>query len=184
MAACKSAELKLVEESADNGVVWSPEQGSSRDLRHVFGRFATGVTVITVQSPTGPFGMTVNSFASVSLDPALILWSVEKASARCALFRDASHFAVNVLSEDQASTALDFAKNPYSFESIDWHCSEANLPVLDGCVANFQCETQAIHEGGDHLIIVGKLIEATASSEGSPLLFYGGEFDKLSTSLT
>lgn len=173
----QSAVCLQSEKPCNREIVWSPQSGTSRDLRHAFGRFATGITVITVQSSTGPYGMTVNSFSSVSLDPALILWSVDKASARCSTFREASHFAVNILNEDQASVALEFARNPHGFDTLVWHRSESDLPLIDGCVANFQCEREAIHEGGDHLIVVGKVIEASAT-DALPLLFYRGEFDR------
>lgn len=155
--------------------IWSSEKGSSRDLRHAFGRFATGVTVITIDSPDGPYGMTVNSFSSVSLEPALVLWSVDKGSARCLYFREASQFTVNILGVEQTATALGFARDPFAFEGIGWHMSERGLPVLDHCAATLECRREAIHPGGDHFIIVGQVLKACVA-EREPLLFHKGDF--------
>lgn len=175
--------VQRLEPSSDSNplpsdVVWSREHGSPRDLRHAFGRFATGVTVITINSPDGPYGMTVNSFSSVSLDPALVLWSVDKASARCPYFREASHFAVNILSIDQSATALNFARDPFAFDVAGWCLGENGLPVLNDCAATLECKRDAVHPGGDHFIIVGQVLKACVA-EREPLLFHKGEFSAM-----
>lgn len=175
MPAVQSLEPACGSVPVTSEVVWTPEQGSSRDLRHAFGRFATGVTVITIDSPDGPYGMTVNSFSSVSLEPALVLWSVDKSSARCHYFQEAPHFVVNILSTDQAATALGFARDPFAFDGIAWCKSDEGLPVLDDCVATLECQLEAVHPGGDHFIIVGKVLKACVA-EREPLLFYKGDF--------
>ncbi|MGQ7844311.1 flavin reductase family protein [Granulosicoccus sp. 3-233] len=155
--------------------IWSAENGSSRDLRHAFGRFATGVTVITIDSPEGPYGMTVNSFSSVSLDPALVLWSVDRKSARCPYFLEASHFVVNILGAGQTDMALGFARDPFAFDDASWHESASGLPVLNNCAATLECKREAVHPGGDHFIIVGQVTRACVA-ECEPLLFYKGDF--------
>ena len=155
--------------------IWTSENGSSRDLRHAFGRFATGVTVITIDSPDGPYGMTVNSFSSVSLEPALVLWSVDKGSARCPYFLDATQFVVNILSAEQSATALNFARDPFAFGITPWRESESGLPVLEDCTATLECKREAAHPGGDHFIIVGQVMKACVA-EREPLLFHKGDF--------
>lgn len=175
MPAVQCLESGCESASTASDVIWTSQSGSSRDLRHAFGRFATGVTVITIDSPDGPYGMTVNSFASVSLDPALILWSVDKSSARCAYFHDAAHFAVNILGSHQASTALGFAKDPFAFDNIGWRENDAGLPVLEDCAATLECRRDAVHAGGDHFIIIGQVTRACVA-EHEPLLFHKGDF--------
>ncbi len=175
MSAVQRLEAACEPAAVATDVIWTDEAGSSRDLRHAFGRFATGVTVITINSPDGPYGMTVNSFSSVSLDPALILWSVDKGSARCPYFREASHFAVNILSAGQAAVALSFARDPLAFDTTAWNESDIGLPVLSGCTATLECRREAVHPGGDHLIIVGQVLKACVA-EREPLLFHKGDF--------
>ena len=98
-----------------------PSQENHRAFRNALGQFGTGVTVITAHDNHSPIGMTVNSFASVSLDPALVLWSIANKSERRDAFYNAGFFAVHVLAEDQADLALNFAKNPTAFEDCEWH---------------------------------------------------------------
>lgn len=149
-----------------------------RQLRRTFGAFATGVTVVVVDTPDGPVGMTVNSFTSVSLSPALILWSVATSSARCPAFTEASHFSVNVLGSDQQALALAFATEATPFERSSWFQGQFHSPVLSSCLANFECRKHEVHAGGDHLIIVGEVLQASLSG-GDPLIFSQGQFASL-----
>ncbi len=160
-------------EPAANSFV--PNRENQRELRHALGCFGTGVTVVTIDTAEGPFGMTVNSFSSVSLDPPLILWSVDKRSARCRNFENAEHFTVNVLQQNQQDVAGDFAKNPMAFREGLWRNGGYGSPVLNHCLATFECVRETHYAGGDHTIILGRVLQATVNN-GVPLLFFRGEF--------
>ena len=155
-----------------------PDKGEARVFRDALGKFATGVTIVTVQTEIGPVGMTVNSFASVSLDPALILWSLEKKSGRYSAFADSEHFAVHVLDETQADLALEFARNANAFNNCAWHVSDNGVPLVDGVLARFECKCTALHDGGDHSIIVGEVLQF-GFRHGEPLIFASGKFGKV-----
>lgn len=149
---------------------------SQRELRDAMGCFATGVTVVTTMTDLGPLGMTVSSFASVSLDPPLVLWSPARKSARFAAFEAASHFAVHVLSEDQQVLAETFAKSGIeAFDDLEFTLGVGDAPLLNGCSARFECSHAAGHDGGDHLIVVGEVLKILESDKPS-LLFYRGAF--------
>lgn len=146
-------------------------------FRHALGNFATGITVMTATSPDGSkVGVTANSFNSVSLDPPLILWSIEKNSSSFAVFETASHFAVNVLAADQINLSNHFAKRSEDkFADINYTKGAGNAPLLDGCAAIFQCELHNIIEGGDHWIILGKVISFDDAGK-APLLYHQGSY--------
>lgn len=129
-------------------------------LRRAFGRFGTGVTLITVQTANGPLGMTANSFSSVSLDPALVLWSAGKKSKRHDAFATAAHFAIHVLGADQQDVADSFAADGFAFGAFDWAAGPNGAPTLAGCLATFHCDTYDVHAAGDHSIIVGQVTDA------------------------
>ncbi|MEO0387719.1 MAG: flavin reductase family protein [Pseudomonadota bacterium] len=146
-----------------------------RELRNALGCFATGVTVVTTMTATGPLGMTVNSFASVSLDPPLVLWSPARTSARFPAFEAASHFAIHVLAEDQRPLAERFARDGENFDGLDPQPGIGGVPLLAGAAALFQCAHAAGHDGGDHLIVVGEVLAMTASAQ-PPLLYHRGAY--------
>ena len=152
---------------------------SERELRDAMGCFATGVTVVTTMTDRGPLGMTVSSFASVSLDPPLVLWSPARKSARFAAFEAASHFAVHILSEDQRSLAETFAKSGIEgFDNLVYSLGLGEAPLLNGCSARFECSHSAGHDGGDHLIVVGEVLRISTCDKPS-LLFYRGTFSAI-----
>lgn len=155
--------------------VFIPEEGEERRFRDALGKFATGVTIVTVNTDLGPVGMTVNSFASVSLNPALILWSLEKKSGRYSAFIDAHHFAVHVLDETQADLALEFARNANAFDNCVWHRNDHEVPMVEGVLSRFECKRAAVHEGGDHSIIIGEVLKY-GFRHGEPLVFTSGKF--------
>lgn len=146
-----------------------------RSFRDALGCYATGVTVVTCQTPDGPLAMTANSFASVSLDPPLVLWSPGKSSKRHGPFLAARFFAIHVLRTDQSDTALRFAKDGTAFAGLDWHSNENGTPLLGDCLSRFDCSTSAQHDAGDHTIIVGRVIQA-AQTVGQPLVFAQGNY--------
>lgn len=149
----------------------------ARDFRNALGSFPTGVTVVTAAAEDGrPVGLTCNSFASVSLNPPLILWSLLIYSPSMPVFQNATHFAVNVLAADQKAIALQFAsRQADKFAGIAYSRGLGDAPVLDRAVATFQCRTADRYYGGDHVIFLGA-VEAFAHTGGQPLAFARGEF--------
>ena len=149
----------------------------SRDFRNALGMFATGVTIVTAMSSDGnPYGVTCNSFASVSLNPPLVLWSLGLFSQGLPIFQNASHFTVNVLAASQAELASQFAKSVGDkFAGVVWARGLGNAPVLADVVANFQCRAANRYYGGDHVIFLGA-VEAYAYNRQEPLLFARGSF--------
>ncbi len=151
---------------------------STLGLRHVLGRFPTGVAVVTTSSRIGkPIGLTINSFSSLSLSPPLILWSLQSRSPNLNAFLHAERFAVNVLADDQQWIAERFAK-PYEgdrFEGVAHQQSPKRAPCLDGVVATLQCDMYQAQRLGDHYLIVGRVLE-TAQSDGEPLVFHRGAY--------
>ncbi len=154
---------------------FQPGPDTQRSFRDALGRFATGVTIVTTQTPDGPIAITANSFASLSLDPPLVLWSPAKASSRFAHFADAKHFAIHVLGTDQAALCGEVAKDARRFRPGDLTENENGVPLIDSALAHFECRREAVHDGGDHVIVVGR-VERVRMREGEPLLFLQGQF--------
>ncbi|MDD9921344.1 MAG: flavin reductase family protein [Boseongicola sp.] len=154
---------------------FTPGPDTSRQFRDALSNFATGVTVVTCRGPEGPVGITANSFASLSLDPPLVLWSPARASKRFAAFEAADNYAIHVLSSSQMDVCRGFARNGTDFSAFDWETSAENVPLLNGCLARFECLRHAVHDGGDHAIIVGRVTNA-AVGPGEPLIFSGGSY--------
>lgn len=146
-----------------------------RAFRDALGRFATGVTVVTVPSADGPVGITANSFASVSLDPPLVLWSPARGAGRYPHFATAPRYAIHVLNAHQQAVADGFTRARDAFDGLDWQEGEAGVPLIAGCLARFDCQLVAAHDGGDHTILVGRVLRA-GFRDGLPLLFQAGRF--------
>jgi flavin reductase (DIM6/NTAB) family NADH-FMN oxidoreductase RutF len=150
----------------------------ARAFRDALGAYATGVTVVTVPSEDGPIGITANSFASVSLDPPLVLWSPAKSSKRFKYFKGTKHFAIHVLDGHQQQLCNSFTKDKSAFDGLDIVEGENSVPLIEGCLARFECTLHAEHDAGDHTIIIGHVIRAQ-SRDGLPLLFQSGRFVSL-----
>lgn len=150
----------------------------SKQLRNVLGHYPTGVTIITAMDTAGsPFGMTANSFASVSLDPPLILWSVGAEGSGHDIFVEAEHFCVHFLSQEQEDLSSLFAdKQENRFENIDWSPGKLGAPLLPGCMCRIQCTREAVYPGGDHSIILGKAVYIESTQEKKPLVFHQGQY--------
>jgi flavin reductase (DIM6/NTAB) family NADH-FMN oxidoreductase RutF len=150
-----------------------------RDFRNALGTYATGVTIITAAGTDGkPYGLTCNSFASVSLNPPLILWSLGMFSQGLSIFQNASHFAVNVLGVSQQALAKKFANSSEDkFAGVKWTAGLGNAPLLAGSAANFQCRAVDRYYGGDHVIFLGA-VEAYAYDRQEPLLFAHGGYGR------
>lgn len=155
-----------------------------RALRDALGQFPTGVTVVTAD-PEGyaPFGVTANSFASVSLDPPLVLWSLQKSSDTFDAFAAAKHFAVNILSNEQQDISNQYAKkNNHDLEAEHYQAGVSGMPLLNNAIVNFECEVDVCHDGGDHIIMVGKVVamsDLNAGDNTSPLVLHAGKYREL-----
>ena len=161
---------------------FAPGPETAAQYRQALGRFVTGVTVVTVPTSDGPMGLTANSFTSVSLDPALVLWCPARASRRFVHFADAPHFAIHVLGADQSDAAQHFARGAGLFEAGPESTTPEGIPVLPDALARFDCALHAEHDGGDHLIVVGRVLRATLR-DGAPLVFAGGDFGTFAAGL-
>lgn len=151
-----------------------------RAYRRALGSFATGIAVVTTRAPCGTLaGLTVNSFASVSLQPPLVSWCLATGALSLDLFRAASHFAVNVLAHDQVDWVHHFAQRTLDkFGDVASTPGLGGSPLLDGVVAQFECRTVATHPGGDHLIFLGE-VERYQRFEREPLVFVQGRYGRL-----
>ena len=151
-----------------------------RELRNIFGAFATGVTIITTKDGVGkPFGLTANSYTSLSLDPPLVLVCVDKKVDCYACFEQSKIFVVNVLSEGQDQLSTRFAtKGIEKFDGVAVRTGALGVPLLEGAVAHIECTLVSAYEGGDHTIYVGEVQAASASGD-RPLLFFKGKYTRL-----
>lgn len=149
----------------------------ARAFRNALGQFATGVTIVTARGASGEcVGATVSSFNSVSLDPPMVLWSLDKRAYSRAAFETSTHFAVHVLTLEQWELAEQFARRGVDkFAQLQCQPGLGQVPLLAGCAACFECVTRHQYDGGDHVIFVGE-VERFAHVAGSPLLFHGGAF--------
>ena len=152
----------------------------SRSFRSALGSFATGINIVTSIGPDGePLGFTANSFNSVSLDPPLVLFSLDRRAYSLKAFESAGVFAINVLREDQEQVSTAFARAlSNKWDSVAFETWETGCPILADALANFECETKSMHDGGDHVIFVGQVL-ALRTNEGRPLLYYRGAYRQL-----
>lgn len=147
-----------------------PGSDNTRDFRDALGCFATGVTVVTAPGKPAGIGMTANSFSSISLAPPLVLWSPSKTSLRYPFFASAKRFAIHVMRANQLDLAMDFARRGDAFDRVETRYDDDGLPLIEDCLARFECHTNALHDGGDHAIMVGH-VENVLLNEGKPLVF-------------
>ena len=154
---------------------------SSREFRDALGRFATGICVITIASKDGkPFGITVNSFASVSLDPALVLWSLQKNSDVYDDIVNAERYTINILSTEQQALSDQYAKkSDHDLSPEHFRIGKTGSPVLKNSLVSFESESEAEYDGGDHVILVGRVQDMSNSPAGDPLLFVSGKYRQL-----
>lgn len=152
-----------------------------RDMRDALGRFATGVCVITTTTDDQrALGMTANSFSSVSLDPPLVLWSLQNNSDVYEPFATPKHFAINVLAKEQQDLSSQYArKGDHIIDPEHYRVGKYGSPVVRDALVTFECELDATHEGGDHLIIVGRVLNMVSRPTGEPLLFFAGGYREL-----
>lgn len=150
-------------------------------LRRALGAFATGVTIVTARARAGgaPVGFTANSFTSVSLEPPLLLVCLAHTARSYRVFREAEGFAVNVLAAEQEAVARLFATpGADKFAATPWHAGVSGAPLIEGCLATFDCAMHQRLTAGDHDILMGRVL-AFSRQEGEALLFHGGAFQRL-----
>ncbi|WP_299651864.1 flavin reductase family protein [uncultured Tateyamaria sp.] len=165
----------MIMQSPNQPTTFTPDADSSRQLRDAFGKFATGVTVITAPSADGPVAIVANSFSSVSLDPALVLWSVDRAARRFPYFEMADHYAIHVLAAEQHDVCKLAARDAHMLHDHAHHLNADGVPLIDHCLARFECRRVAAHDAGDHVIVVGQ-VQRTEMRDGQPLTFFAGQF--------
>lgn len=175
---------------ADFDFEWRPGEGSSvhaddpaavaaaRRFRDVLGRFASGVTVVTAISNGEPVGMTCQSFSSVSLDPPLVLFVPARTSRAWPLMQRAGRFCVNFLAAEQFALSDTMAgRGTDKFAGVDWHPSPTTgSPVLSGALAHVDCTIHAVHEAGDHYVVIGRVVDLADHDDADPLLFHRGRY--------
>lgn len=153
----------------------------SRDLRNALGRFATGVCVITAAPANGaPFGMTVNSFTAVSLEPPLVLWSLQNTSECAEAMLSCRNYTINVLARDQLHLSQKYSqKQNHELLPEHYRQGRSGAPVLRGSLVTLECEVWRNYDGGDHQILVGKVLNLENRPTGKPLVFYSGAYREL-----
>ncbi len=154
-------------------------------FRQAAGRFASGVTVVTTRASEGAYGVTVSSFASLSLNPLLVTVSINRSSPLLEYVRSAEAFAVSVLSSDQQQVADYFAKRgrtpePDGFATVPTAARQTSAPIIDGCLSWFDCTVEDVLPGGDHEILVGRVV-AAGGRTGEPLVYWSGGYRELTT---
>ena len=152
----------------------------TRALRNTLGQFATGVCILTTQtSDHRSIGMTVNSFAAVSLDPALVLWSIQNTSECFKEFTECERYGISILKGSQQALSDRYARSlAHEMDVADTIVNDAGVPLVKDALATLSCRLTALHQGGDHHIIVGE-VEALTHSEGEPLVFFSGGYQRL-----
>lgn len=150
------------------------------EYRKTLGTFSTGVTIITTQSEGGFYGFTANSFTSVSLDPPLVLFCVNKAATFVEALSKSKIFGINILAVDQEALSNRFANsalvNDERFEGVSYQISDSGCPIIDGSLAFLDCEQYKISAAGTHQIVMGKVKMFARLRHGSPLVYFGGGY--------
>jgi flavin reductase (DIM6/NTAB) family NADH-FMN oxidoreductase RutF len=164
----------------------APAAFDARAFRNALGSFPTGVAIITTTGPDGqPIGLTCNSFSSVSLDPPLVSWGLRLSSKNLDTFRQAGAFAINILAEDQKDLSARFASGSIvdKFEGVKHSRGHRGLPLIDDCVASFECDKFAEHMAGDHVLFLGQVVQFDHGRQEDSLVFYKGAYMMLTQSL-
>ena len=152
-----------------------------KTFRDALACYPTGVTVVTAVGPRKEIiGITANSFSSVSLDPPMVLFSLNRRAYSLAAFLSSQHFAVNVLRQDQAQLSNQFASAlGKKWEGVEYITWDSGCPILKDALASFECKIRHTYQGGDHVILVGEVLRIISAPEGDPLLFFRGAYRKI-----
>ncbi len=153
----------------------------TKAFRHALGCFPTGVAVVTATADPEPMGITVNSFTSVSLDPPLVLWCLHKNSDRYRTFVEAPGYTISVLGTEHESVSSRLSKpGEHRLQGMELLATDLGPPALADSLAVFECAREAVHDGGDHAILVGRVLRFARREAGAPLVFYRGRYGALS----
>jgi len=174
----------MTAETMDGDVIDNTASFDTRELRDVLGIYATGVAVMTtIGEENAPVGMAANSFASVSLDPPLILWSIDLNAPSIDAFRNHGSFVVNIMGEDSKEETMNFARpSDDKFNNVDWSEGCMGAPILNNAIAFLDCKLENRITAGDHEILIGS-VQQINQTDGNPLLFHSGKFQKLGSEL-
>lgn len=150
-------------------------------FRNALGQFATGVCLVTLSNARGePMALTANSFSSVSLDPPLVLWSLQKSSEVYTQFAFGQQFAISVLNAEQEDLSVQYAtRGDHLMSSEHYTPGNNGAPIVADSLASFECDLYASHDAGDHTILVGKVSRFNAAGSGDPLLFHCGSYGRI-----
>lgn len=154
---------------------------STREFRDVLGNFATGIAVVTSRDADGrPVGCTINSFASVSLDPPLVSFCIDRRAGTFAAFQSHSHFALHFLAEHQEEVSRRFAKaGDDKFGAVEPAAGIGNVPLLPDCLAHLECSVFQRIDAGDHVLILGEVEKFSARGDLPPLLYFRGRYARV-----
>lgn len=153
----------------------------ARDFRNVMGEMPTGVTVVTTSDEANtPFGMTISSFGSLSLDPPLVIWSVIETSYCMRVFAKSKAFAINVLAHDQETVSRVFCSPTDRFSQVAWNRGLHGSPLIEGAAAWIECVRESLASGGDHRIFIARVLNARAFDR-KPLLHWRGDYGSVKT---
>jgi flavin reductase (DIM6/NTAB) family NADH-FMN oxidoreductase RutF len=155
---------------------------TAREFRDALGCFATGIAIVTGRDAADqPLGVTVNSFASVSLDPPLVSFCLDRAAYSFASFVETRHFAVNMLSEQQQDLSARFARSTLEdkFEGVPHHLGRTGVPLLGGCLCTLECARAEAVDAGDHVILLGRVLHIESGGGARPLLYFRGHYARL-----
>lgn len=151
----------------------------SARYRQVLGHYPTGVVVIAAQSDGGAVGVAIGSFTSLSLDPPLVLFCVDKGSGSWPIIEASGRFCVNVLAEDQEHLSRRFGGPLVErFVGVGWHAAPSGSPIIDGILAWIDCEIVRVEEGGDHWVVIARVMALDVEHEGAPLVFFRGGYGR------
>lgn len=154
-----------------------PSSDNTRLLRDAFGQFTTGVTIVTASSDEGSVAIAANSFTSVSLDPPIVLWSANTTSRRFKYFSSAEFFSIHVLASHQDSLCWDTAKDMGALRDKNLAENSEGVPIIEGCLARFECERYALHPAGDHHLVLGRVVRAEFNRDLDALTFFKGQMN-------
>lgn len=153
-------------------------------FKQALGNYPTGVTIVTTTDENGtPVGLTVNSFASVSLDPLMVLWSIDHKVSSLDTFTKSGKFAIHILEANQQELCMNFAsKNVDRFSTCEWALSQQELPVIKGAFAVLECKTHQTIVAGDHTILIGEVTNIQVDEEKDPMLYHRRQFGPIPSS--
>ncbi len=153
---------------------------TNNSFKQAMGSFVTGVVIVTTaKSAKKLHGITINSFASLSLEPPMVLFNIDKNSHSYETFTKAKYFTANILEEKQSSLSKNFSHpSTIDWKNVEYHIGETRCPVLKGAISYVECKLEKLYDGGDHTIIVGHVINTQTNSDAKPLIYFRGEYQK------